>query len=120
MSVRELIFSASSVGDEVLLQSQLLQSDRTDINTPSIYGRTPVWIAWVRGHDRRLSLLIAAGAIINTPDSNGWYPIATACERGHTACVSLLQKAGADISTSGGDGCTPINYAYRGGHSSRG
>lgn len=45
MVVSEMIFDVSSVGDEVLLQTLLLDCNKNDINIPNSDGFTPLYIA---------------------------------------------------------------------------
>ena len=90
-----------------------------DVNTPDIYGRyTPCLIASQEGHDKVVSVLIAAGEDVNKPDNNngGYTPCYIASYKGHDKAVSVLIAAGADVNIPDNDGWTPCYIACYKGH----
>lgn len=90
MTKIELIFNASDVSNEALLQTLVLRCEKEDIDTRNTDGYTPVHIASREGHHNCLSLLIAAGADINIPINSGETPVYIASSEGHDKCVSVL------------------------------
>lgn len=111
MSVRDLIFRVSGLGDEILLQSQLMQCDREDINAPDNDGNTPVWLTWKRDHDMCVSLLIAAGADISVCNSNGDTPMYLAAYHSQLDTLLLLIKHGVNVVVYDGR-IESLSYVY--------
>jgi ankyrin repeat protein len=84
--------------------------------TSTLAGYTPLAAAAVRGHEKVIKLLLAAGADIEAQSSRGDTPLAIAAQRGRTGAVELLLKKGAAIDSANKAGNTALIMAAANGH----
>ena len=55
-------------------------------------GRTPLFIAAEKGHEKCVQLLLGAGAVVNKAANDGYTPLIIAAQMGHQKCVQLLRR----------------------------
>jgi len=79
-------------------------------------GYTPLAAACVRGHEKVMAMLIAAGADINTLDNQGDTPLIIAAQHGCIKAVKLLLSKGAAVNTANKAGNTALIVAAGNSH----
>ncbi|XP_048248970.1 serine/threonine-protein phosphatase 6 regulatory ankyrin repeat subunit B-like isoform X2 [Haliotis rufescens] len=87
------------------------------VNTRGHYGRTPVMMAAVKGHQSVFHLLVSKHADLTVVDNNGDSLLHLACYGGNTAIVQYLVYP-SNVNTRGQDGWTPVMMAAFKGHQS--
>ena len=78
-----------------MVVSLLLSSDKVEINTKNIEGRTPLSYAAANGYKAVVELLLKAGADVEAKTNYGWTPLWCATMNGHEAVVQQLLKCDA-------------------------
>ncbi len=111
MSIHSVISSQYAPGDvEAIVHSG------ANIDERDQYGRTPLYIAALRGDQKLSEVLIGLGADVNKRD-NGWQgkktPLHVASEHGYTELAKVLIRHGADVNARDWAGDTPLHYAAR-------
>ncbi|KAJ5610789.1 hypothetical protein N7510_007508 [Penicillium lagena] len=75
----------------------LCKTARVYVNSRTVDGETPLWIAAEKGHDMAGRVFIDHGADVNVPNADGFQPLWIAAEGGHSVMVELLISHGADV-----------------------
>ncbi|KAK7883598.1 hypothetical protein LTR67_011097 [Exophiala xenobiotica] len=103
------IFAALATGGDEAVH-------KTNIESTSNDGRTPLsWMA-ERGHEAVVRLLLEKGAELDSKDTSGWTPLLRAAENGEEPVVRLLLEKGAKLDSKDNDGRTPLSWAATSGH----
>ncbi|MFC1795296.1 ankyrin repeat domain-containing protein, partial [Planctomycetota bacterium] len=108
------LYEAAADGDIALVKS--LISSGADVNTPNIWGWTPLYIASGIGYEDIVNFLIAKGADIDAPNRPGETPLHFAFRNGHKDIAELLIENGADFSSAAKNGITPLHTVAEQGH----
>ncbi|KAK4182741.1 ankyrin repeat-containing domain protein [Podospora australis] len=68
-----------------------------DVSLPDNAGKTALWWACWRGHDKIVSLLLDCGnAKVDCPELSGMMPLSAAAQKGHDKIITLLLDYGAE------------------------
>ena len=101
------LYEAAADGNIALVKS--LIAGGADVNTPNIWGWTPLYVAVVIGNGDIVNLLIAKGANVDAPNNQGETPLRLAIGKGRRNIVKLLIENGADFRTADKNGVTPLH-----------
>jgi ankyrin repeat protein len=118
-SLGRTVFIWASENRHTSLLSQLLDSDKIDVDSKDDDGRTPLWWAAQNGHDEAiLMFLLDTGKVdVDLKDKNGRTPLWCAAQNGHEAIVKLLVQTGkADMNLKDEYGRTPLCWAAQNGN----
>jgi ankyrin repeat protein len=79
-------------GGSVEAVEYLLRRNPLDVNAVSCSGRTPLYMASIRGHANVVAVLLEHGADVNVKvaRNHGSTPLIAACSHGHLAVAELL------------------------------
>ena len=108
------LYEAAADGNIALVKS--LIAGGVDVNTPNIWGWTPLYIASGIGYEDIVNLLIAKGANVDTPNKSGETPLHFAFSNGHKDIAELLIENGADFRKAANNGITPLHTVAEQGH----
>jgi ankyrin repeat protein len=89
---------------------QILVNNGAELNCQDQYGRTPFYLACIKGNIPALSLLKNLGADVNKLIALGFHPIHGAIHNGHTNIIEELLKFGVSIDIKSISGHTPLQY----------
>ncbi len=103
----KMLYEAAADGNIALVKS--LIAGGADVNTPNIWGWTPLYVAVVIGNGDIVNLLIAKGANVDAPNNQGETPLRLAIGKGRRNIVKLLIENGADFRTADKNGVTPLH-----------
>lgn len=106
------LYEAVTDGNVELVKS--LISSGADVNTPNIWGWTPLYIASGTGKKDIVNLLIAKGADVNAPNKQGETPLHFAVKNGQKDIAELLIDHGADMNVKNNSGQSPLFLAFQG------
>lgn len=87
-----------------------------DVNSKSLYGRTPLHIATAVGNPDCVELLLDNKADLEARTDAGLTAFHVACQRGRLATASLLLDRGSDVLSMTNDLNLPIHLAAMNGH----
>ena len=108
------LFLAAQSGDLEAVVAALVYTG-LDVDVARNDGRTPLFIAALKGHSSVVAALIEAGADVDKGldagclrgrDTLGATPILVAVLNGHAAVVAALAEAGAEMDMALENGCT--------------
>jgi outer membrane protein assembly factor BamB len=106
------LYEATANGNIELVKS--LISSGADVNTPNIWGWTPLYIASGTGKKDIVKLLVTEGADVNAPNKTGETPLHFAVSNGQRDIVELLLDHGADMNVKNNSGQSPLFLAFQG------
>lgn len=92
---------------------EALLKHRPALAQRNLAGDSALMLAVLRGHDKVVELLLAAGAPVN---HDGWGPLHYAAFEGRLALAERLLAAGADVDALAPNKSTAIMLAARNGH----
>jgi len=107
------VAKAVKAGD--LTTVRKLIASRSDVNTPTGDGSTPLLWAVHLPDIEMVKALIAAGARVDVPNHYGVTPLLDASRTGDEEMMEVLLKAGADPKLAHPEGETPLMAASRSG-----
>ena len=93
--ISEMLSVASSEGDEILVQQLLDQGAK--INSPDVFGDTPLQVASFHGHEKVVQLLLNQGADINKHGGQWGGALQAASFNGQNKMIQLLLDQGVDV-----------------------
>ncbi|KAI9927062.1 hypothetical protein ASPWEDRAFT_122136 [Aspergillus wentii DTO 134E9] len=88
----------------------LNQRQWLDLETPDLYGHTPLRLATDAGSHEMVSLLLGYGASVDGRSKNDITPLMRAARHGYPDIAETLLKAGANILACCSDGYTSLHY----------
>ncbi|MBV9765459.1 MAG: ankyrin repeat domain-containing protein, partial [Acidobacteriaceae bacterium] len=91
--------------------TELLLTDKADVNATDNSGYTPLYYAAYEGHNETAELLIANKADVNAKDKDGETSLHAAALHGYNDVVELLLANKADVNVRDSDGNTPLHNA---------
>ena len=104
------LHAASAKGHLKVVQSLLRHG--ADVNSPGLWGRTPLLFASYRGHLEVVQWLLEHGADVNAKDKDDdWTSLHLAVEGGHFEIVQTLLKHNADTNARNNFSRTPLLMA---------
>lgn len=115
--VYSIVFSliASYHGYVSVVKLILLHS--VAVNISNSEGKSPLWIAWKKGHLEIVNLLLSNKAEIDQRDKEYLStPLYRASQNGHFEVVCSLLKYNAEVDLPNIYGCTPLQVSYGNGH----
>ncbi len=92
------------------MRALLAHQPQPDIDTQTLRGETPLYLAVHSGSIDCVQQLLKSGANHKICTHGNWAPLHKAAKRGHIACLTLLIHYGADISAQN-CGFTPMQLA---------
>ena len=96
----------------------LILDHGADVDSSTMRGLTPLYIAGAHGRDSLVKILLSRGADVNRSNNLGWSTLHRAAERGHEQVVRLLLEYHAVPDSRTEQGYTPLMCAASLGHSS--
>lgn len=96
--------------------ARLLISAGAEVNTASMDGATPLFVACQAGHIVMVKELLESGAQINISMKDHASPLFIAAQNGHRNVCVLLINRGATVDKTRSDGATPLWIAAQMGH----
>jgi ankyrin repeat protein len=108
-----VLAGAASAGD-VLKVKELLEK-HTPCTAQDYYGRTPLHLAVLDGHEEVVKELLDHGVDISTTDFKGRTALHLAAQGYSLGALTLLLERGADMAARDGEGMTPLHFAYQKG-----
>ncbi|KAI1919981.1 hypothetical protein LOZ66_005605 [Ophidiomyces ophidiicola] len=104
---------AAAVGDiekvKQLLEQKICHSTR------DYYGRTPLHLATLHGHDAVIEVLLDNGSDTSLVDYKQQTPLHLAASQFSPTIVAVLVQRGADLDARDKEGMTPLHLAYQRG-----
>ena len=91
---------ACEKGHIAIVTALLQKHAQTEIRD-KLYGRTPLWLAAVKGHVRCIELLIDRGAVVDALDYSGSSPVSVAAAKGKINTVIKLMQHNANFTYDG-------------------
>eukprot|EP01118_Nematostelium_gracile_P007685 TRINITY_DN2514_c0_g1_i1.p1 TRINITY_DN2514_c0_g1~~TRINITY_DN2514_c0_g1_i1.p1 ORF type:complete len:379 (+),score=74.31 TRINITY_DN2514_c0_g1_i1:45-1181(+) len=114
-----IIHYAAKYGRQKLLKI-LLETNRYDVNSRNLEGRTPLYFASSKGYLECMKLLLNHGATVDLGDKHGRTPLWKAACHGHIQATTLLAFEGAKLKSRGmdcnGQDYFPAQIAAKKGH----
>ena len=109
------LHAAAKRGDVDAIK-QFFLDDGAEVDRANEKGRTPLWIACLKGHVEVARLLLEKGAEVDRVSKKGVTPLLIACQQGHVDTARLLLDKGAKVDRAEKEGATPLYIACRKGH----
>lgn len=95
--------------------SIVLLEKHTPCTAQDYYGRTPLHLAVLDGHEEVVKELLDYGVDTSTADFKGWTALHLAAQGYSLGVLRLLLERGADMAARDGEGMTPLHFAYQKG-----
>ena len=108
-----VLVGAALVGD-VLKVKELLEK-HTPCMAQDYYGRTPLYLAVLDGHEEVVKELLDHGVDISTTDFKGWMVLYLAVQGYSLGVLTLLLERGTDMVARDSKGMTPLYFIYQKG-----
>jgi len=101
---------------EYLEVVEVLIANGADVNAASIYGKTALAEAAIKGNNEIINLLLDAGAEVDAAKQWSKTPLMWAAAFGKADTVKLLLEAGADQELKNEEDLTALDFARESGH----